>query len=199
MVVYKEWYDNNRNIAELAAAVKAGSADVPDGGWIRPHIIDPKSGIKRDYNKKSLLDHFLEYGISYTPGQVSVDARVFKLNTMFEQDRIEIMDCCQNLIAELKDYKFPSDDSAESGRKDKPEDKNNHLINPLEWIAMELPTNPGEALFGIYSNKGYNIIEQAKKDLEQYNRFIFEDEQPRGRLESTYEDVDFTNSIGGLF
>lgn len=201
LILYKEWYDNNRNIAEIAAAVKEGDKDVPDGGWIRPHIIDPKSGVKRDYNKKSLIDHFLEYGISYTPGQVNIDARIFKLNTMFEQDRIEIMDCCKNLIEELKEYKFPSDDSSESGRKDKPEDKNNHLINPLEWMAMELPTNPADAIYGIYSNKGFNILEQIKKAKEaekEYGIFALED-QPAGQFASVYEDVDYTNNIGGIF
>lgn len=198
LIIYKEWYENNRNIAEIAEAVKQGSKDVPDGGWIRPHIIDPRSGIKRDYNKKNLIDHFLEYGISYTPGQVSVDARVFKLNTMFEQDFIEIMDCCKNLIAELKEYKFPSDDSAESGRKDKPEDKNNHLINPLEWIAMELPTNPGDAIFGIFSNRGINVLEQHKKDMEDYSKILFQDGQPIN-YDSTYEDVDYSDILGGMF
>ena len=200
LIIYREWYENNRNIAEIAQAIKEGSADVPEGGWIRPHIIDPKSGIKRDYNKKSLIDHFLEYGISYTPGQVSVDARVFKLNTMFEQDRIEIMDCCKNLIAELKDYKFLSDDSAESGRKDKPEDKNNHLINPLEWIAMELPTNPAEAIYGIYSNRGYDIAKEAKKREEDYaNQALAPSPSENYDYESAYEDVGFFQDIGGLF
>ena len=199
LVVYKEWYENNRNIAEIADAIKDGNREVPDGGWIRPHIIDPKSGAKRDYNKKSLIDHFLEYGISYTPGQPNVDARVFKLNTMFEQDRVEIMDCCKNLIAELKDYKFPSDDSAESGRKDKPEDKNNHLINPLEWIAMELPTNPADAIFGIYTNRGINIVEQRKKDDTHYGYYALQETTGRDTIESVYEDIDFENSIGGIF
>lgn len=198
LIIYREWYENNRNIEEIATAVKAGNADVPDGGWIRPFIIDPKSGVKRDYNKKSLIDHFLEYGLSYTPGQVSVDARVFKLNTMFEQDRIEIMDCCKNLIEELKNYKFPSDDSKESGIKDKPEDKNNHLINPLEWMAMELPVNPADAVYGIYSNRGLNILQQQKQDFDEYRRKLLTDaEEPD--LESTYEDVDFSNNIGGIF
>jgi hypothetical protein len=106
------------------------------------------------------------------------------------------------LIEELKDYKFPSDDSAESGRKDKPEDKNNHLINPLEWMAMELPTNPGEAVFGIYSNKGYNILEQAKQDHKTYAEMIFSDSNSadtRGQYTSVYEDVDFSNTFGGMF
>lgn len=196
LIVYREWSENNRNLAEIAAAVKEGSKDVPDGGWIRPFIIDPKSGPKRDYNKKSLIDHFLEYDIVYTPGQISVDARVFKLNTMFEQDKIEIMDCCPQLIHELEEYKFPSDDSSESGRKDKPEDKNNHLINPLEWIAMELPTNPSQAVYGAYSNNGYNITEQRRQDEERLQRWALADGQVTP-FESTYEDVDF--NIGGLF
>lgn len=199
LVIYKEWYENNRNLEEISNAVKEGCKDVPEGGWIRPFIIDPKSGVKRDYNKKSLIDHFLEYGLAYTPGQISVDARVFKLNTMFEQDRIEIMDCCPNLINELKEYKFPSDDSSESGRKDKPEDKNNHLINPLEWMAMELPVNPADAIYGIYANTGRNILEQQKKLDQAYGNFALQDTQEFDTIGSTYRDVDFSGSIGGLF
>ena len=199
LVIYKEWYENNRNLEEISNAVKEGCKDVPEGGWIRPFIIDPKSGVKRDYNKKSLIDHFLEYGLAYTPGQISVDARVFKLNTMFEQDRVEIMDCCPNLINELKEYKFPSDDSSESGRKDKPEDKNNHLINPLEWMAMELPINPADAIYGIYANTGRNILEQQKKLDQAYGNFALQDTQEFDTIGSTYRDVDFSGSIGGLF
>ena len=196
LIIYKEVYENNRNIAELSALIKEGGKDVPDGGWLRPHIIDPKSGIKRDYNKKSLIDHFLEYGISYTPGQVNVEARVFKLNTMFEQDKIEIMDCCKHLIEELKDYKFPSDDSSESGRKDKPQDKNNHLVNPLEWIAMELPVDLNEAIHGIYSNRGVNILEQIKQDQKLVAVHALQDEPDYG---SDYNDIDFTGTLGGMY
>ena len=198
LVVYHEEYVNNRNIEELAQLVKDNSQDVPEGGWIRPHIIDPKSGVKRDYNKVSLIDHFLEYGVSYTPGQVSVDARVFKLNTMFEQDRIEIMDCCRNLIEELKDYKFPSDESSESGRADKPQDKNNHLINPLEWIAMELPANPADAIYGVYSNQGYNMDLQRRLAEKNYGINALTDYDER-KYDSEYYDVDYSGLLGGMF
>ena len=198
LVVYHEEYINNRNVEELAQIVKDNSKDVPEGGWIRPHIIDPKSGVKRDYNKVSLIDHFLEYGVSYTPGQISVDARVFKLNTMFEQDRIEIMDCCRNLIEELKDYKFPSDESSESGRADKPQDKNNHLINPLEWIAMELPANPADAIYGMYSNQGYNMDLQRRLAEKQFGNLALTDYDER-KYDSEYYDVDYGGMLGGMF
>ena len=64
-------------------------------------------------------------------------------------------------------------------------------------MAMELPTNPAEAIFGIYSNRGYNILEQAKKDLNAYQAYALQDEPRRGTLESIYDDVNL--SIGGLF
>jgi hypothetical protein len=66
-------------------------------------------------------------------------------------------------------------------------------------MAMELPTNPAEAIFGIYSNKGYNILEKAKELEKAYAVHALEEPTPVGRLRSTYEDVDYTNSIGGLF
>lgn len=175
LIIYKEFCVNDRNIETLADYIKKGSEDVPMGGWIRPNIIDPKSGVKRDYNKISLIDHFLEYGVNFVPGQVSIDARVFKLNTYFEQDRVEIMDCCKNLIEELKDYKFPSDLNAESGRADKPEDKNNHMINPLEWIVMELPANPADILYGIFDKYGENVLKQREMDEVEYVRHVFDE------------------------
>lgn len=175
LVIYREFCVNDRNIETLADYIKKGSEDVPMGGWIRPNIIDPKSGVKRDYNKISLIDHFLEYGVAFVPGQVSVDARVFKLNTYFEQDRVEIMDCCKVLIEELKNYKFPSDLNAESGRADKPEDKNNHMINPLEWIVMELPANPADILYGIFDKRGENVLKQREIDEAEYIKHVFDE------------------------
>ncbi len=175
LIVYREYKQNNRNIAELAKIVKDYSADVPQGGWARPHLIDPKSGLKRDYQKKTLIDHYLDYGISYVPGQVSVDARVFKTNTFFEQDKIEIMDNCVELIKELRDYKFPSDLNKDSGRKDKPEDKNNHLINPLEWIVMALPADLSAMLYGVYDVTGRDVtqLQQQRQDEYAYAQEIF--------------------------
>lgn len=202
LVVYKEFCVNDRNIETLANLIKEGSADVPMGGWIRPNIIDPKSGVKRDYNKISLIDHFLEYGVNFTPGQISVDARVFKLNTYFEQDRIEIMDCCKTLIAELKEYKFPSDLNAENGRGDKPEDKNNHMINPLEWIVMELPANPADILYGIFDKHGENVLQQRQKDELEYIQQVFNTSPSSSTIQYEDEGISFYGEgfgSGGLF
>lgn len=152
--IYREDRTNNRNIEELAKLFHEGSKDVPIGGWICPPIIDPKSAPKRDYDKKSLADHYLEYGIAFKPGHISLDARVYRLNTYLETGKLRIMDCCAGLIKEIKDYKFKPRSLDSMGWDDKPEDKNNHGINALEWITMELPADPRNLVYGIYNKQG---------------------------------------------
>jgi len=155
--IYKELTANNNNIEELANLYKQGIADIPSGGLLGQPIIDPKSGPKRDYDKKSLADHFLEYGISFKSGQISVAARVFRLNTYIDQGYLKIMDNCTLLIKELSDYKYPPHKLGEVRRADKPIDKDNHSINPLEWLVMELPANPSNILYGVYNTLGRRI------------------------------------------
>ena len=160
LYIYKELRVNDRSVEDLAALYFQGIADIPSGGIYGQPIIDPKSGPKRDYEKKTLGDHFLDYGISFKPGHVSVDARVFRLNTYIESGYLKIFKGCAGLIKELRDYKFPSRKLGDSRTGDKPVDKNNHGINPLEWIVMELPTNPKLMLHGVYDRFGADITKQ---------------------------------------
>lgn len=185
--IYKEIRTNNKNIEELSRIYHEESSDIPSGAMYCPPLLDPKSGAKRDYNKKTLYDHFLDYGIYFQPGHINVDARVFRLNTYLETGRLRIMDNCTAVIAELRDYKFPPKkiDSV-SKAQDKPMDKNNHGINPMEWIAMALPSDPAKLVYGAYDKYGrdttYEIYDntpwvppQLRDDNE--NIYTFEREE----------------------
>ena len=169
---------------------------VPLGGWICSPIIDPKSGPKRDYDKKSLSDHFLDYGIAFMPGFVNVDARIFRLNTYFESGKIEIRrKTCKDLIDELDNYKFKPDESLNSGYTGKPVDKNNHGINALEWITMELPANPADLVYGVYNKKGENIIEEQITDEKQRSYWALNTEEEATEYypveEAPFDMVDY--------
>ena len=155
--IYLELRTNNTNIDDLAELYHANTADIPSGGLLFAPIGDPKSLSKRDYNKDSLGDLFLQKGIALKPGYVSVDARVFRLNTYLEAGKVKIMDCCRGLIRELREYKFQPRDLDKKTRGDKPVDKDNHAINPLEWMVMELPDDPKNILHGVYDRHGRNI------------------------------------------
>ena len=147
--IYDECRDNDNNVETLANLFHEFTKDIPVGGWVCPPIIDPKSGPKRDYEKRSLTDHFLDYGISFIPGFINVDARIFRTNTYIESGRLKIMRKCRRLIEEFDNYKFKADESLMSGFTGKPEDKDNHGINCVEWMCMELPADPRKLLYGV--------------------------------------------------
>lgn len=199
LYIYDENRSSDNNVETLAKIFHEFTEDIPVGGWICPPIIDPKSGPKRDYDKRSLADHFLDYGISFIPGFVNVDARVFRLNTYFESGKLKIFRKCKDLIRELNEYKFKADESLESGYTGKPVDKNNHGINALEWITMELPANPGDLIYGVYGKDGINLTEEeeAKEKEEAYGYWALADEEPEYTpMDETPYDITAYNMWG---
>lgn len=163
LYIYKEIIMHNANIQELAEAYKKGVEDIPQGQmWGQP-LIDPKNAAKRDYNKKDLYYYFSEYDIFFRPGVVSVDARVMRTKTYTDLERVKIMDCCENLCKEIVAYKYPERTLKNTTDKVKPQDKNNHSINAMEWIIMELPANPKDLVYGIYGPSGTNISKPVKE------------------------------------
>lgn len=164
LYIYKEVRVNNRSVKELADIYHENVKDIPSGGLAFAPIIDPKSAAKRDYDKKSLGDHFLEYGIAFEPGYVNIDARVYRLNTYLESGKLFIMDNCVGLIKELKEYMFKPKTLDNRTNNDKPVDKNNHAINPLEWIVMRLPADPKNMLYGVYNGQGIDLTQIQPQD-----------------------------------
>lgn len=165
--IYKEVWATETNIEVLANLFKKATEDIPLGGWAGTPIIDPKSGPKRDYNKKSLTSHFMDYGIAFKAGFPDVAARVYRLNTYINTNRIVIHDNCINLIKELKNYKYITDESKMSGYKNMPEDKNNHGINALEWIVMDLTADPHNMTTGVYGRDGKKIAITKETPIEE--------------------------------
>ena len=134
-------------------------------------IIDPKSGPRRDYDKKTLADSFLDYNISFIPGAVNRDARVYRLNTYLESGRVRIMRSCPHLVEQLRDLKFkPEPSSTTRPWRDEPEDKNDHAVVCAEWIVMELPKDPNQLMYGAYNNAGQMLAEAKFDPYEQRRR-----------------------------
>lgn len=156
LVVYKEYKQQNNHITDLAAQIKKIASLAPQGSWLRPFIIDPKSGPKRDYQKKTLIDLYADYGIHFQPASTpSVEPGIYKLNTYFEDDRILISPDCPELIKELSTHSFKQ--AKDQSNTSKPEDSDNHLIDPLRWIVMELPADPSDLTNAIYNAEGHRL------------------------------------------
>lgn len=163
LVIYKDIRTNETSVKELADMFKEHSSDINVGQWYTAPLIDPKNN-KRDYNKKDLITHYQEYGVSFQPGFVNREARIYRLNDYFEQGRIEIFDCCTHLIKELRDYKFkPRTLNDKTNAKDEPIEKDDHSICALEWMVMELPADPAKLYMEMYDRRGMKLSEQVKK------------------------------------
>lgn len=162
LVVYKVDHTNNAPLKDLAALFKLGTKDIAFGQLYTTPIIDPKNN-KRDYDKKDLISHYQDYNITFKPGHVNVEARIVRLNDYIESGCLEIWDCCEFLIKEIRDYKFKPKTLDDKSSDNKPIDARNHAINPLEWIVMELPANPNRLVLTGYDEYGRPMSEEDEK------------------------------------
>ena len=60
-----------------------------------------------------------------------------------------------------------------------PEDKDNHSINALEWICMELPADPHNLTTGVYGANGQKIKHFADMPIQEIDpgHFALMDEE----------------------
>ena len=194
LIVYRVDHTNNAPLKDLAKLFNQGAKDINFGPLYTTPIIDPKNN-KRDYNKKDLISHYQDYGITFKPGHVNVEARIMRLNDYFEAGTIEIWDCCDYLIKELKDYKFKPKTLNDTSNKNQPIDANNHAINALEWIGMELPANPNALCLTAYDEYGraYDEIEKNKNE----DPWQLSDDQDL--YDQEYDQTPLFGSEGGYY
>jgi hypothetical protein len=95
------------------------------------------------------------------------------------------MDSCVELITELSDYRFPERTLNATVHSDKPIDKNNHSINPMEWILMWLPADPRKLTLGAFRN---HILLGLSADETKHTR-IWQLEDDDEEHESNNPDV----------
>ena len=194
LIVYRVDHTNNAPLKDLAKLFNQGAKDINFGQLYTTPIIDPKNN-KRDYNKKDLISHYQDYGITFKPGHVNVEARIMRLNDYFEAGTIEIWDCCDYLIKELKDYKFKPKTLNDTSNKNQPIDANNHAINALEWIGMELPANPNALCLTAYDEYGraYDEIEKNK------NKDPWQLSDDQDLYDEEYDQTPLFGSEGGYY
>lgn len=161
-IVYKVVHTHNASLEQLAKLFKDNTRDIAFGQMYTTPIIDPKNN-KRDYDKKDLISHYQDYGITFKPGFINVEARIMRLNDYIEAGVLEIWDCCDFLIKEIKEYKFKPKTLNEKESENKPIDARNHAINALEWITMELPAKPNRLYLTGYDEYGRPMTEEEEK------------------------------------
>lgn len=194
LIVYRVDHTNNAPLKDLVALFNKGAKDINFGQLYTTPIIDPKNN-KRDYNKKDLISHYQDYGITFKPGHVNVDARIVRLNDYIEAGCLEIWDCCDFLITEIKDYKFKPKTLDDKDAKNVPIDARNHAINALEWIGMELPANPNKLSMTGYDEYGRPIDQEEGEQQKEAWQLSDDDESDA----EEYDQSTLFGLEGGYF
>ena len=193
-----EPYISDNNYEHVANMYwKAFETNIPTGKMYCPPVMDGRSINKRnDFNLKTIGDLYAEQGIYFNPAKMDLDARIMQLNTMIDKGTIYIFKTCTHLYKEITNYKFPERTADGSSRGDKPIDKNNHAINALEFLVMELPADMKGLRSAAYDGTGkpinYNSVHKHIAAERKENPYcpLFEKTKPKvdnGRFGDIYD------------
>lgn len=194
LYIIGETYLNNRDYKEQAKVYWSAHKEyVPNNNYFKRPVMDGKSINKRnDYNLKTIGDLFKEEGIIFNAAKMDMASRMIKLNTLINVNKLKIFkDKCPNLYKEIINYKFPERTADGKSRGDKPIDKNNHAVNALEFLVMELPLDMNIVPLSGYDVDGELSVPTKYRDvkpMKKSNPYIHSTYNP---LSSKKRDDDF--------
>lgn len=167
--IYDELVISDANVRTISELYKKKLFSIPSGALFSTPVMDQRSRDKRQSLdvKKTLGDLFEDENLIFDPAQMDLNSRILRTNTLIELGQLKIFNTCHGVIKEIQKYKFPEKD-LDKPHKDtsKPEDKNNHGVNALEFLVMELPPNLEKYDLTVYNRSGKRIRAMYGKQLK---------------------------------
>lgn len=161
--IYQEHYEALRPVQYHAKKMHEMMDHIP-AGIIRYVVCDPAGKKRSNTDFRSTFDHFAEYGIYFKDAQNRIEDGLMKMYTYFDLGKVKIHANCRNLIREITNYKYKQQELDQTKNLDeKPVDKDNHAVDALRYLMMELSDNPDQLINPSYQATGYFIKNQKKQ------------------------------------
>lgn len=153
--IYKEHYEGGQAVPYHARKMLDMVSDIPQG-LLRQPVADP-SGKKKNINdRRSLFDHYAEYGIYFKEGNNRILDGIMKVFTYFSLGKLKIFSSCVNTIREGINYKYKDQSLDKDKNADEtPIDKDNHAMDALRYLCQELPDDPTQLINESFSSQTY--------------------------------------------
>ena len=167
--IYRDLQYKDLSVPELYERWQKEIAfDIKPGQLYTQPIMDGKMHGRRMFTDKKTLDGmWAELGVFFQPGHIPVKDRIWRMNAYFKSGRVKIMDNCENLKREFKDYKYKVPKPGQP-YKEEPYDRNNHSIDAFSWILMKLPADPHNLMCGAYNRFGEDLTTKPE-DIRKAN------------------------------
>ena len=180
--VYSEYVKNRLAVPTHAATMKRRMAHLGHGS-LQKLVGDPSGKRKNINDKKSIFDHYAEYGIYYKEGDNRIDAGIMKVFGYLDMGKLKVLAECTETIFEHQNYRYPEQE-LDGKATDKPIDKDNHTCDTLRYIIQELPDDPS-ALKSVGYGGGRTIY---VKDTQSHLPFELQDEGGAYSRDDWYND-----------
>lgn len=181
--LYDEHYESNQPVPYHAKKMLEMMDEVPTG-LLRQPVGDPSGKRKSANERRSLFDHYAEYGIYFKPGFNRIEDGIMKVFTYLSLGKLKIFSNCVNTIREGVNYKYDVDKlDSDTNLNEKPVDKANHTLDSIRYLVNELPDDP------MYlKNTSYSQYDLRKS---QAGKLHSDSLPPQLQEEETYGEEDW--------
>lgn len=137
---YNEYHKRQLPVPHHAKEMKRRLEHVPLG-MLQGLIGDP-SGKRRNINdRRSIFDHYAEYGLHFEAGDNRIDAGIMKVYSYLEMGKLKILKHMVDTIEEMTNYHYKPTDLNEVG-DNKPADGEDHMPDTIRYAIQTLPDDP---------------------------------------------------------
>jgi phage terminase large subunit len=160
--IYDEYYEANTSIPKNAKEMKKRTEHIPLGS-MQSMVMDPSGARRNPHDKRSIFDHYAEYGLFFKSGNNRIEAGIQKVYSYFSLDKLKILKSCVNTINEGINYKYkPAELDSDKNLEEVPIDKDNHAMDSLRYLCQELPDDPDQLINEVH------FIPIAKEQSEEH-------------------------------
>lgn len=179
---YREYYQTDKVLAQVASAFKKMTADIPQGCLHMP-LIDPSADKRSKVTGRTYKQQMqLEHGIVTKKAINNIEDGIQRVKNLMYAGKIVFFNSLKETLREGCEYRYPTLEERNKNKNlgEKPLDKDNHLMDCLRYICQELP---------------YNFLDMSRMSYNNYIKF-FEEQNLNKAIKKTLsfrEMIDIIN------